>query len=34
MEEHVGYYNKRYNTNLTFDEYYDDVVNEENRSTL
>ena len=28
MEEHVGYYNKRYNTNLTFDEYYDDVVNE------
>ena len=22
MEEHVGYYNKRYNVNLTFDEYY------------
>jgi hypothetical protein len=29
MEEHVGYYNKRYNTNLTFDEYYEGVVNEE-----
>ena len=28
MEEHVGYYNKRYNTNLTFDEYYEGVVNE------
>ena len=25
MEEHVGYYNKRYNTNLTFDEYYEGV---------
>ena len=27
-EEDVGDYNKRYNTNLTFDEYYEGVVNE------
>ena len=26
MEEHVGYYNKRYNVNLTFDEYYEGVT--------
>tara|TARA_R110000803_G_scaffold142886_1_gene209120 strand:- start:196 stop:564 length:369 start_codon:yes stop_codon:yes gene_type:complete len=26
MEEHVGYYNKRYNVNLTFDEYYEGVI--------
>ena len=29
MEEHLGYYNKRYNTNYNFDEYYDGVVNGE-----
>ena len=28
MEEHRGYYNKRYGTNYTFQEYYDGVVNE------
>ena len=26
MEEHVGYYNKRYNINLTFHEYYEGVT--------
>ena len=26
MEEHVGYYNKRYDTSLTFDEYYEGVT--------
>ena len=26
MEEHVGYYNKRYNTDLNFDEYYEGVT--------
>jgi hypothetical protein len=26
MEEHVGYYNNRYNVNLTFDEYYEGVT--------
>ena len=26
MEEHVGYYNKRYNVNLTFHEYYESVT--------
>ena len=26
MEEHVGYYNKRYGTSLTFDEYYEGVT--------
>ena len=26
MEEHVGYYNKRYSTSLTFDEYYEGVT--------
>jgi hypothetical protein len=29
MEEHVGYYNIRYDTNLTFDEYYEGVTNGE-----
>tara|TARA_R110002126_G_scaffold64509_3_gene165127 strand:- start:895 stop:1254 length:360 start_codon:yes stop_codon:yes gene_type:complete len=29
MEEHLGYYNKRYNTDYNFDEYYDGVVNGE-----
>ena len=27
MEEHLGYYNKRYNTNYDFDEYYEGIVN-------
>jgi hypothetical protein len=26
MEEHVGYYNKRYDTDLTFEEYYEGVT--------
>jgi hypothetical protein len=26
MEEHVGYYNKRYGTSLNFDEYYEGVT--------
>ena len=26
MEEHVGYYNKRYNTDYSFDEYYEGVT--------
>lgn len=29
MEEHLGYYNKRYDTDYNFDEYYDGVVNGE-----
>ena len=28
MEEHLGYYNERYGTHYTFEEYYDAVVNE------
>tara|TARA_B100001564_G_scaffold261075_1_gene222835 strand:+ start:530 stop:889 length:360 start_codon:yes stop_codon:yes gene_type:complete len=28
MEEHLGYYNERYGTKYTFEEYYDAVVNE------
>tara|TARA_Y100000741_G_scaffold363320_1_gene351305 strand:- start:1905 stop:2273 length:369 start_codon:yes stop_codon:yes gene_type:complete len=27
MEEHVKYYNKRYNTDYNFDEYYEGVTN-------
>mgnify|MGYP001250449800 CR=1 FL=1 len=27
MEEHLGYYNKRYDTNYNFDEYYEGVTN-------
>ena len=26
MEEHLGYYNKRYNTSYNFDEYYEGVT--------
>jgi len=29
MEEHLGYYNKRYNTNYNFDEYYEGVTSGE-----
>jgi|TARA_B110000977_G_scaffold11319_1_gene14631 hypothetical protein len=29
MEEHLGYYNKRYNTDYNFEDYYDGVVNGE-----
>ena len=28
MEEHLIYYNKRYNTNHTFDEYYEGVTSD------
>ena len=28
MEEQMGYYNERYGTSFTFEEYYDAVVNE------
>ena len=28
MEEHLGYYNARYGTKYTFEEYYDAVINE------
>ena len=28
MEEHLGYYNERYGTSYSFEEYYDNVVNE------
>ena len=28
MEEHLGYYNERYGTKYTFEEYYDAVINE------
>jgi hypothetical protein len=28
MEEHLGYYNERYGTHYSFEEYYDAVVNE------
>ena len=27
MEEHLGYYNERYGTSYSFEEYYDAVVN-------
>ena len=29
MEEHLGYYNKRYDTDYNFEDYYDGVVNGE-----
>ena len=28
LEEHLGYYNERYGTHYSFEEYYDAVVNE------